>query len=102
TITTDQRGIIRPQNLKCDIGAYEVVGTTVGNGTSGSCTEAALDSAVALGGIVKFNCPAPTTIILTSTINVSKSTFATSTWIDGTGQTVTISGNNAVEVFIVN
>jgi predicted outer membrane repeat protein len=100
TVAEDQRGITRPQNFKCDIGAYEVVPpptTVVGIESGASCNEAALDSAVAKGGLVTFNCPAPTTITVTSRIAVSKNTA-----IDAAGQSITISGGGLVGVFSVN
>jgi len=96
SITTDQRGIARPQNSNCDIGAVEVARSVVGSGTSQSCSAAALSAAVVYGGVVKFNCPTPTTITLTTTITITSDTS-----IDGTGQSVTLSGNNAVQVFTV-
>ncbi len=59
----------------------------VGSGTPTSCTEAALDAAVAKGGIVTFDCgPAPATITVTKEVPV-----ATDTTIDG-GHLVTLSG----------
>lgn len=59
----------------------------VGNGTPGSCTEAALDNALNGGGKVKFKCgPSPVTIQLTAT-----KTIATNTTIDG-GNKITLTG----------
>jgi hypothetical protein len=52
-------------------------------------------AALAGGGTVTFSCSG--TITLTTTI-----TITTDTTIDGSGQTVTISGNNMVQVFSVN
>jgi hypothetical protein len=61
--------------------------TVVGSGTAASCTEAALDAAVAAGGIVTFQCGiAPATITVTSEIQVTQDTT-----IDG-GSLVTLSG----------
>ena len=99
SVAEDQRGTTRPQNFKCDIGAYEVVPapTTVVGRDDTPCNEAALEAAVAAGGLVTFNCPIPTTITLTSGITVSKNTA-----IDGTGQSITISGGGSVEAFSVN
>jgi hypothetical protein len=69
----------------------------VGSGTPASCTEAALDAALAPGGLVTFDCgAAPVTITITST-----KTIAQDTTIDGGGR-ITISGGNAVGVFVVN
>ena len=59
------------------------------------CDEAHLRTAMLDGGIVTFSCSG--TIVLANTITVTDNTT-----IDGTGQIVTISGNNAVEVFSVN
>ena len=59
------------------------------------CDEAHLRAALAGGGTVTFSCSG--TITLTAEI-----TIAADTTIDGSGQTVTISGNNAVRVFTVN
>jgi hypothetical protein len=59
------------------------------------CDEANLKTALAGGGAVTFNCSG--TITLTATISVTANTS-----IDGSGQTVTISGNDAVRVFSVN
>ena len=57
------------------------------------CDEAHLLAALAGGGTVTFTCSG--TITLTAEI-----TIAADTTIDGSGQTVTISGNNAVRVFL--
>jgi hypothetical protein len=59
------------------------------------CDEAHLLAALAGGGTVTFACSG--TITLTNTI-----TIAADTTIDGSGQSVTISGNSAVQVFKVN
>ena len=61
--------------------------TVVGNGTPASCTEAALDAAVAAGGVVTFDCgSAPTTITVKAEVPVTKDTT-----LDG-GKLVTLSG----------
>lgn len=59
------------------------------------CDEANLRNALYGGGTVTFTCSG--TIALTSPI-----TIAANTTVDGSGQSVTISGNNAVQVFTVN
>jgi uncharacterized repeat protein (TIGR01451 family) len=64
-------------------------------GIVSDCDEAHLLEALAGGGTVTFSCSG--TIILTAEI-----TIAADTTIDGSGQTVTISGNDAVRVFQVN
>src|SRR5205823_3288470 len=57
---------------------------TVGNGTPGSCTEAAFDAALAGGGTVTFDCgPDPVTIQLTVVKDFATSTTTT---IDGGGK----------------
>ena len=68
----------------------------VGTGWAGSCTEAALDSALADGGKVTFNCGGAATITVTSTKTISPDTT-----IDG-GGVITISGGHSVGVFFVN
>lgn len=68
---------------------------TVGSGTAVSCTEAALDAALAGGGTITFNCGGPATIILTTQKLILADTF-----IDG-GGLVTLSGNNATRLFFV-
>jgi hypothetical protein len=70
-------------------------GGVVGNGTPGSCTEAALTTALAGGGTVTFNC-GTATIVLSST-----KLIAANTTIDG-GGSITLSGNNAVRLFVVD
>ena len=70
--------------------------SVVGNGTPGSCTESALNSALSGGGSVTFNCGAnPVTITVTSEKNITANTT-----IDG-GGLVTISGGNSTRVFHV-
>ncbi len=67
-------------------------------GVVNTCDETNLTTAIAGGGgggSVTFTCSG--TITLTSRITISKDTT-----IDGTGQNVTISGNNSVPVFLVN
>jgi predicted dienelactone hydrolase len=68
----------------------------VGSGTPESCTEAALDAALAGGGVVTFDCGAePVTITVTSTKVIVQDTT-----IDG-GGFITISGGDAVGVLDV-
>lgn len=65
----------------------------VGNGTPGSCTEAALDAALASGGLVTFNCGgAPLTITVTQAKLITQETT-----IDG-GGLITLSGGGMVHV----
>ncbi|MCA9374277.1 MAG: choice-of-anchor Q domain-containing protein [Candidatus Gracilibacteria bacterium] len=69
---------------------------TVGTGTPGSCTEAALDTALSGGGLVDFDCGgAAHTITLTS----NKAISATTT-IDG-GGLITIDGDSTYRIFQV-
>src|SRR5262245_58625202 len=63
----------------------------IGNGTPASCTSAAVVSAVALGGIITFNCgPDPITITMTATAKIRNDT-GPEIVIDGGGK-VTLSG----------
>jgi hypothetical protein len=62
----------------------------VGTGTATSCTDEALNAALAGGGLVTFNCgPAPVTIDISTGTGTKR--IATDTTIDGAGL-VTISG----------
>jgi len=77
--------------------ALAAAGGVVGDGTPGSCTEAALDAALAGGGSITFNCGAsPVTITVTSAKNVTKSTS-----LDG-GGLITLSGGGTTQLFVVN
>ena len=68
----------------------------VGTGTPGSCTEAALDTALGSGGSITFNCGAnPYTITVTS-----QKVITLDTTIDG-GSRITLSGNGAAKIFVV-
>ena len=69
----------------------------VGTGTPESCTEAALDAALADGGMVTFDCgPAPVTI----TVTTAKRLWGSEATVDG-GGLITLSGGNKVRVFSV-
>jgi len=61
---------------------------TVGSGTAESCTESALANALAKGGVIRFNCGGPATILLTS-----QKTLRTdvNTTLDGQGK-ITLDG----------
>src|ERR1051326_1849296 len=63
-------------------------------GTVTNCDQASLESALAGGGNVSFACSG--IIVLTNPI-----TITTDTVLDGTGQSVTISGNDQVRLFNV-
>jgi predicted outer membrane repeat protein len=69
----------------------------VGNGTPQSCTEAALDAALAVGGVIRFNCgPAMHTITFTTT-KVYGGGFPDAR-IEGAGR-ITFSGGGAIRLF---
>jgi hypothetical protein len=69
--------------------------TIVGTGTASSCTFAALEAAVAAGGVITFDCGAdPATIAVTSTLNVP---VDQDTVIDGGGR-ITLDGGDAVQL----
>ncbi len=69
----------------------------VGDGTSASCTAAALQQAAAGGGTITFNCgSAPVTITVSSQI-----TFTKETVLDG-GGLVTLSGGNASRILYLD
>ncbi len=71
--------------------------TIVGSGTPASCTEQALQAAVALGGVITFNCGSqPVTIPITS-----QEAFRNDmdTVVDG-GNKITLKGNGATRLFI--
>lgn len=70
-------------------------GGVVGNGTPASCTEAALNAALAGGGLVTFNCGGAATITFTY-----YKTIEADTTIDG-GGLITLSGGNAASLFQV-
>jgi hypothetical protein len=71
-------------------------GGVVGNGTPGSCTDAGLNTALAGGGSVTFNCgPAPHTILITSQKSINLNTT-----IDGGGK-ITLDGQDAHRLFDV-
>lgn len=69
---------------------------TVGSGTEASCTEAALDSALAGGGFVSFDCGASATTITVT----SQKLISDDTRIDGDGL-VSISGGGSTGIFVV-
>src|SRR4051812_24682321 len=71
-------------------------GGTVGNGTPSDCTDASFNAALVGGGTVTFNCgPDPLTIV------IAAKTIAANTTIDGGGK-LTLSGNDANRLFVVN
>lgn len=71
------------------------VTSTVGTGTADSCTEGALATAAAKGGVIVFNCGAsPTTIHVNKTIELRTDI---DTVIDGGGK-ITLDGGDTVQV----
>lgn len=81
------------------IGPVNTAGNTnvVGSGTAASCTEAALNKAIAAGGVVTFNCGAtPVSIPVTATKSISRNTV-----IDG-GNLVTLDGGGRVRQLAMN
>jgi hypothetical protein len=69
--------------------------TVVGTGTAASCTFSQLQSAVAAGGIITFDCgSAAVTILVTATMNLP---IDRNTVIDGGGK-VTLDGGHAVQI----
>jgi predicted outer membrane repeat protein len=71
----------------------------VGTGTAASCTDAALDAALAGGGLVTFNCGGP--VMIDISMGTGTKTINADTTIDG-GALITISGGSSVRVFTVN
>lgn len=71
-------------------------GAVVGTGSAGSCTETALDGALAAGGNVTFNCGSGN---VTITLTTPKTITGTVT-LDG-GRKITLSGGNALRPFAV-
>jgi hypothetical protein len=72
----------------------------IGNGTPASCTSAAVVRAVALGGIITFNCgPKPVTILMTRTAKVVNTRHRIV--LDGGGK-VTLSGGGKTEILYMD
>ncbi|MBI5564747.1 MAG: hypothetical protein HY870_07630 [Chloroflexi bacterium] len=69
----------------------------VGTGTPASCTEAALDAALAGGGTITFNCGAAPHTILSS----SAKAITLDTTLDG-GGTITLDGQDGDRLFLVS
>jgi len=67
----------------------------IGDGTAASCTSAAVVQAVAMGGVITFNCgPEPVTITMTQTANIVHGDLIV---IDGGGK-VTLSGGGKIRI----
>jgi hypothetical protein len=75
--------------------------TVVGTGTPASCTSDAFVGAVALGGVITFNCgPEPTTIVLDRTAKIFNDT-GPEIVIDG-GGLITLSGGGRNRILYMN
>ncbi|HWN69725.1 MAG TPA: right-handed parallel beta-helix repeat-containing protein, partial [Haliangium sp.] len=86
--------ICTPPALPVDTRAPDAV---VGTGTAASCTEAALDAALAVGGVVTFDCgAAPHTITVTAEKRIDRDMV-----LDGGGQ-ITLSGGNATRILTLS
>ncbi len=82
---------------RCSVPPRALAAGVVGDGTPGSCTEAALDAALAGGGSVTFNCGAsPITITVTS-----RKVIGSDTSLDG-GGLVTLSGGGVTGVVSIS
>jgi hypothetical protein len=68
--------------------------SALASGTVTNCDQASLEAALAGGGNVTFACSG--VIVLTNTISITNDTV-----LDGTGQSVTISGGDQVRLFNV-
>jgi|GEM_PF-2179002 len=68
-----------------------------GDGTPGSCTQAALQALINAGGKIKCNCGPNAVLTLTSTLEVDKEVIIDGKGSDGTN--LTISGGNSVRIF---
>jgi hypothetical protein len=73
-------------------------GNVVGDGTAGSCTEAALGAAVAKGGVITFSCGGAVTIAVTSEKVFPKGKSST---LDG-GGLVTLDGGGSTRILRFN
>jgi hypothetical protein len=86
--------ICTPPVLPVDTRAPDAV---VGTGTAASCTEAALDAALAVGGVVTFDCGvAPHTITVTTGKRIDRDTV-----LDG-GGLITLSGGDATRILTLS
>jgi polymorphic membrane protein len=75
-------------------GARAQAAGVVGTGSPASCTQAALNAALAGGGTVTFNCGAGAVIPITST-----KTLTGTTTIDGTVQSIVLDGGGTTRLF---
>jgi hypothetical protein len=72
-------------------------GHPVGDGTAASCTEAALDAALAMGGVIYFNCGDEPITIVTS----AEKAITANVILDGGGK-VTLDGGGTHRLFSIN
>lgn len=96
-------GAALAQNLcQSPVAPYDTAsnpGTVVGDGTPGSCTEAALAAAVGPGGVITFDCgPDPVTIKVNNQINLQAKV---NTIIDGGGK-ITLDGQGTTRILSLN
>lgn len=90
--------VVPPEAMAVDTSAPDHV---VGDGTAASCTSAAVVAAVALGGIITFNCgPDPVTIVMAATAKIVNNT-GPEIVIDGGGK-VTLSGGGVRRILYMN
>src|SRR5262245_54135473 len=64
-----------------------------------TCNEQGLNDGIAQGGVVQFDCPKDSTITISGTKTIDKSTHING--ISTLGKKVTISGGNAFQIFRV-
>ncbi|HWD19377.1 MAG TPA: hypothetical protein VHB20_08855 [Verrucomicrobiae bacterium] len=76
------------------VGLFFLQNPAFAGGVVASPTEGSLRAAMAGGGVVTFNCSG--TIYLAGSLVISNQTA-----LDGTGQSIAISGSNAVQIFVV-
>ena len=88
-----------PRNNLLRLAAFLIACAAAGpvraSGVVGTCDQAHLQAALAGGGLVTFTCGGH--IALTSLITISLNTV-----LDGTGETVTLDGQNSIVLFSVN
>ncbi|HSN16325.1 MAG TPA: hypothetical protein VLT61_16950 [Anaeromyxobacteraceae bacterium] len=96
--TASPRCLVPTQALAADVSSPDHV---IGDGTPASCTSAAVVAAIALGGVITFDCgPDPITIVLQQTAKIFNDT-GPDIVIDG-GSKVTLSGGGARRILYMN
>jgi len=97
TVSADRFSLALVLILAFSLPSAAAAAGVVGNATAASCTETALDAALAGGGLITFNCgPAAHIIILSNEKTIRSGT----TTIRGAGL-ITLSGGNATRLFSV-